>query len=52
MDSRLPRGPVDHPVQQGAVAEVHAVKGARGHDALGASWEMGKTAVNVHCDQR
>ena len=45
-------GPVDHPVQQGAVTEVDPVKGARGHDALGASGEMGKTAVNVHCDQR
>ena len=48
----LRTGPVDHPVQQGAVAEVDPVKGARGHDALGTSGEMGKTAVNVHCDQR
>ena len=42
----------DHPVEECLMPEVHAVEGARGHDAPDALGEMGKTVVDVHCIQR
>ena len=42
----------NHPVEECLMAEVHAVEGARGHDAPDALGEMGKTVVDVHCIQR
>ena len=43
---------IHHPAQQCLVAQVHAIKGACGHDAAGAGWEVGESTVKLHERQK